>query len=910
MQVSSEDVQQACRLVTAYLADATGEVELEVVVTAPIAQGAFVDTVAALRARMPVTMSVQLDVLASNRRYEFVGEELVRGYLDRGASEGPPASRVIVKRAAAPPVRLAEYPLKLNLKSEKPVPGCSGTVPCVANTSHRLKRRFSFAQVGGNVRVDCTIVQQVHNLPAAELGNAPRQYEVEVEAIGRGLSARALLDVMLFESYTALTHVFGESVLCTAGEKAAVLAAYYDLVGGQGKRGLVGPNPVTMEAKNLRPAGPGTVSIWEGYVVTDKADGERCQLFFREDRAYLLRAGDSVALAALKSPPKLRGTLLDGELIDRTRDGLPTRQFFAFDAYYHGDADVANLPLTGSGDTRLRHVSAVLAQVPPESWVDTLQVRAKSFVPVSEVSAVLAGVNRHVYNVDGLIFTPAGTAAGGRYVGDAARLEGRWPGALKWKPASHNTCDFLCRFSRHVASGVAVTTKDASSGGAQKTVRLMAGYAPGTWEPVDPIKVLSGTAVRSQGKAYVDKEFAVTDVPADDTGRVVCEEDGHAVEEGSIVEFWYDANAASWRPMRVRFDKEHANDWGTVQGVWRSIEAPVTKEMLTGRDPPPVAATDGSGDAYFARDFDRQDAVLAGMNTFHNIGVKGPLLARHAPPEGRLFEIACGKGGDLGRWLAAGFSTVVGCDSSLDNLVNPRDGIYARMVERGAQLKGTTMAFVAMDGSVRMRAPLDEVRRVMVDSPHGQVVAALWDLQRDLPAGLERYRGLASRGFDVVSCQFAVHYFWGSDAQLDRLIDNVAHLTVVGGHFVGTTFDGDAVSSALQSAGGRLEGRVKGLLAWSVERAYEPPFKHSTGAAVDVFVETIGQVTREYLVSFPTLTSRLKGAGFELVATEMFGDAARRLRADASVKDALSRMPPAARQLSELYRSFSFRRTR
>jgi hypothetical protein len=41
---------------------------------------------------------------------------------------------------------------------------------------------------------------------------------------------------------------------------------------------------------------------------------------------------------------------------------------------------------------------------------------------------------------------------------------------------------------------------------------------------------------------------------------------------------------------------------------------------------------------------------------------------------------------------------------------------------------------------------------------------------------------------------------------------------------------------------------------------------------------TIGQVLREYLVSFKTLTQRLKSQGFELVETEMFGDAAKRLR--------------------------------
>jgi hypothetical protein len=42
---------------------------------------------------------------------------------------------------------------------------------------------------------------------------------------------------------------------------------------------LIGPQPVTLELKNLEKPQPGTISIWEGYTVTDKADGDRAQVF-------------------------------------------------------------------------------------------------------------------------------------------------------------------------------------------------------------------------------------------------------------------------------------------------------------------------------------------------------------------------------------------------------------------------------------------------------------------------------------------------------------------------------------------------------------------------------------------------------------------------------------------------------
>jgi hypothetical protein len=72
-----------------------------------------------------------------------------------------------------------------------------------------------------------------------------------------------------------------------------------------------------------------------------------------------------------------------------------------------------------------------------------------------------------------------------------------------------------------------------------------------------------------------------------------------------------------------------------------------------------------TSDAYFVKEFDRKDAYLKQMNQFHNHGI-GP---HRAVKDGKLFEFACGKGGDLGRWIAAWYGRRQ--RTSLDNLVNP-----------------------------------------------------------------------------------------------------------------------------------------------------------------------------------------------------------------------------------------------
>jgi hypothetical protein len=69
-----------------------------------------------------------------------------------------------------------------------------------------------------------------------------------------------------------------------------------------------------------------------------------------------------------------------------------------------------------------------------------------------------------------------------------------------------------------------------------------------------------------------------------------------------------------------------------------------------------------TSDAYLVKEFDRKALTWKQMNQFHNHGIKGH-FAKFAVKDGKLFEFAC-KVGDLGRWIAAGYGTVVGSDIS------------------------------------------------------------------------------------------------------------------------------------------------------------------------------------------------------------------------------------------------------
>lgn len=64
-----------------------------------------------------------------------------------------------------------------------------------------------------------------------------------------------------------------------------------------------------------------------------------------------------------------------------------------------------------------------------------------------------------------------------------------------------------------------------------------------------------------------------------------------------------------------------------------------------------------------------------------------------------LFDIGCGKFGELNRWLEVGFDVVIGVDKFKDNLENPIDGAYERLLIKHSNVKGKKYIGIAFDAS-------------------------------------------------------------------------------------------------------------------------------------------------------------------------------------------------------------------
>jgi hypothetical protein len=143
-----------------------------------------------------------------------------------------------------------------------------------------------------------------------------------------------------------------------------------------------------------------------------------------------------------------------------------------------------------------------------------------------------------------------------------------------------------------------------------------------------------------------------------------------------------------------------------------------------------------------------------------------------------------------------------------------------------------------------------------------------------LGKGVYRQYGKAADGFNISSCQFALHYFFETIEKLNNFIKNLSECTKVDGYFIGTCYDGNVMFNALRSVekGNSITLRIKDTKVWEVTKDYsKTTFDNDiscVGYAIDVFQDSINKTIKEYLVNFTYFTQLMEYYGFQLVKRE------------------------------------------
>lgn len=266
---------------------------------------------------------------------------------------------------------------------------------------------------------------------------------------------------------------------------------------------------------------------------------------------------------------------------------------------------------------------------------------------------------------------------------------------------------------------------------------------------------------------------------------------------------------------------------------------------------------------------ERFQSRIATVRSYNN-WVKSILISQHCSRGDIILDICGGKGGDVTKWNLAGISHLV----------------LADIAEKSVQH--------AMDRYNKIRP---------------QFTASFVCSNCHLP-GLQRELEKLDYEFDLVSCQFALHYAFESQKQAEQLLSNVSCKLRPGGVFIGTIPSANRIVERVRSSPDKIKF---GNEYYSVE--FEETEKFPTfGAKYTFNLEDAVEGVPEFLVHFETLTDLAKKFNLKLEQKSNFSDFFSSAKPDKL--ELLTRMrhgdkSPIAKEFWEiinLYNAFVFRK--
>lgn len=217
---------------------------------------------------------------------------------------------------------------------------------------------------------------------------------------------------------------------------------------------------------------------------------------------------------------------------------------------------------------------------------------------------------------------------------------------------------------------------------------------------------------------------------------------------------------------------------------------------------------------------ERRAGPAAPLKRFHN-DVKRALLQKFVPPGTRLLDIGAGRGGDVRKWADCGVAFAKGLDLSAAEL---KEAARRAQALRPGLTAGLTAVFEPTD-ALGLREWTDP------DGP-----------------------------YDVVTCMFALHYFFAREGMCHTLLRHVARNLKPGGVFMGIVPDGIRINRALAAA-----GTAAGPLVLEAQWSGPPrPFGSAYVCSIEDTVTDRGG-SLEYLVYDTVLTSVARQVGLSPV---------------------------------------------
>lgn len=174
----------------------------------------------------------------------------------------------------------------------------------------------------------------------------------------------------------------------------------------------------------------------------------------------------------------------------------------------------------------------------------------------------------------------------------------------------------------------------------------------------------------------------------------------------------------------------------------------------------------------------RYESSIINLRVFHNwiknslyTDVSELLREDYDFEDIKILELAVGKGGDLFKWIGIGATKVVGVDIDKDSVFGKNGALH------------------------RYKKKLNTDKNNKIPKCYFYV-----DDLSD-PGSFKRMKErLKDEKFNIISCQFAIHYFFASETALKNIANIVGHFLEPNGYFIGTTMNPDKLNELFSTS--------------------------------------------------------------------------------------------------------------
>ena len=776
-------------------------------------------------------------------------------------------------------------------------------------------------------------------LPEKEVDNDSIQLEI-IQKLQDILESHVVdLTKVIYNTNTIIPFQTKEEVIKkyreTTGQKR-----YYDF-------SFIGPQPKTLTMDNIKLNNPN--SILKDYAVTEKADGERYELLIFNKRGYLINAKQNVidTNVIFENYPGI--WLFDGEYITKTKENEPIQLYMVFDIYWNGNTTpepIHTYPFLSRntfGVSRSSVLKDFFLNVNMVKDTDSIDIQMKQYEygyitkidedePLEEyefsndIMGIFKASNKilnkeeedyYPYRIDGLIYLPLYLSVKSSIEGIQSKfISGTWENNFKWKPPEENTIDFLVKVKKTMIQSKVIDQilpfNDISEEGIKithqyKQLELYVGYDKYKDRSINfCMKVLEdkkGEKVTDEDKVQkfnfnetVENKYDITNINLKD-GKMVClnyEED--EIKDGDFVEMRFNPNAKNsmnWEPLRVRSDKSKPQFFTIAYDVWDTINNPITKDMIQGDYELEEYIKDDKHGKYYVNESENLLFESSPLKKIHNY-IKTKLITLVCKSFNKpiqILDLSFGQGGDTKKYL----NNEINCSFLLGLDISSNIDEACKRVYR--EKTNTKTAFFRADTSKNIQnGECTEIDGITEEERihSNTLINILYGVNKSIPEEYtniqRRYYGIAKNGFDVISSQFSLHYYFKNKDTLNGFIQNLKDNLNKGGFFIGTCYDGNSIFDHFKKMDSLMNIDIgvddedyeeytlfesKDIFQnkiFSIEKkysikefTYNPEEKENMfGNKIEVFMDSIGQPIDEYLVNFDFFKDIMKENGFEI----------------------------------------------